>query len=76
MAKRKNHSSRTTLASVHRFRDMVAVYAAKDDGTLYMTAKDARAFAEAILVAVSSVESEKFVDSNVPQYILETHYFE
>lgn len=67
---RKVIRERKVLVNVHRFRDTVAVYAAHDDGTIYLSAKDAREFAESILTAVSSIETEKFVDSNVPSYTL------
>lgn len=44
---------------VHRFRDCVAAYVGNGE-TVYMTAKEARAFARALNRAARSVEREPF----------------
>ena len=51
-----------TIASVHRFRDQVAVYVG-DGSTTYLTAKQARALARALRDCAKSVVDEEFVDS-------------
>ncbi len=54
-----------TMISTHRFGDSVAVYAEHDidRGTTYLSVKDARRFAAAMLRICRSVEREKFTDS-------------
>lgn len=71
MAKKQARvASVPTLASVHRFRDVVGVYASRDNGTLYLSADEAKRFGEALLRAAQSIRTESFLDSNVPQYTL------
>lgn len=48
---------------VHRFRDSVAAYVGNGE-TVYMTAKEARAFARALVRAARSVESVPFAQSS------------
>jgi hypothetical protein len=52
------------IASVHRFRDAVAVYVGTGP-TQYLTPKEARKLARAINTAARSCDSEAFKDSSV-----------
>lgn len=64
-----------TIASVHRFGDQVAIYVG-DGSTTYLTAKQARALAQALRDCARSVVNEKFFESSfgtreVPRVTLE-----
>lgn len=48
---------------VHRFRDAVAAYVGNGE-TVYMTPKEARSMARALISVARSVERESFVDSS------------
>lgn len=52
------------MASIHRFRDSVAVWLG-DGNTLYMTPRDARRLAKAINAAARDVIQKPFADSTV-----------
>ena len=59
------------LLHSYRFRDTVAAFCASPGGgTLYLTAKEARAFAAALLAGADSVEREAFTVSDVPQFCI------
>lgn len=72
MARKRQTKSPALVAHAYRFGDMVALYAANpvDSGTLYLSAADARQFAEALIRAAESIETESFIDSDVPQFVL------
>lgn len=53
----------TRAAHIHRFRDLVATSLPGTHKTVYLTPKEARAFASAILKATRSVEREPFSKS-------------
>lgn len=57
-------------ANVHRFGDCVAA-SLGDGSTIYMTPKQARTFAAAIIKAARSVETEKFTDSNYGSFVMD-----
>jgi hypothetical protein len=54
-----------TCARVHRYHDSVAVHVGSGE-TTYLSPKNARRLATALLQAAKSVETEKFSESNVP----------
>jgi hypothetical protein len=54
------------MAQIHRFGDAVAV--SVTGVTRYMTTKQARQMAEAILAQVNSIETQKFSQSTVPTW--------
>lgn len=60
----RGNRSGENIASVHRFHESVAARLG-DGSTTYLTAMQARYFAEALLLAAASCESESFVFSNV-----------
>lgn len=51
------------IANVDRFHDNVTIYVG-DGNTVYLTAKQARTLAQALMACAKSVVNEKFVDSN------------
>jgi len=66
MARRKVAPVVPTIASVHRFRDVVGVYAGDGaGGTVYLSAAEAKAVGQAMVDAAESIGRESFVDSNV-----------
>jgi len=54
-------------AHAYRFRDLVALAIPGAGDTVYLTPKEARQFARGLVAAAKSIESVRFVDSNVPR---------
>lgn len=52
------------IATVHRFRDSVAVRTGQGE-TVYLSPAQARKLANALRIAARSCSTEKFTDSNV-----------
>ena len=64
MARFPHNHAASSNGDVHRFRDLVATHLPGMPDTIYLSAREARAYAKALNAAARDIGQSKFVDSN------------